>query len=386
MHQNELEYWNFGFNTFGPFLNGFTSWLYKNNQEKKTDKIFFFSRDGYIMEKAFDIYEKQHNNTIPHEYVYFSRNSLRRALLWDCPTYENAIAYLSKERFVLFAEIASYFGIAQHECDSFLKETNTSWNENVLYSSIPTNKKIIHFYNQFKDIINKRSREQYENIISYFKQIGLEGNVSIVDIGWHGGMQYYLERLLEKANINSRITGFYVGIKSTYNIKGSALGYLFDSDNLKLRKRTLCFFGVSEKFFQSLEGSTDNYINKDGKIIPTLKPYEYQNDLEIQKNIKSLHEGALKFVEQFAKDSTKKSYKPLLKFGCNPTNHQVNLFKFFYTTDGEIRYFIPQKPLYRYLPKQFITDFSNSSWKTGFLKGLFKIPLPYFWIYKLLKR
>lgn len=46
------------------------------------------------------------------------------------------------------------------------------------------------------------------------------------------------------------------------------------------------FFGGVEKLFQSLEGSTDYYDEREGKIIPILKPYEYADDNVIINYIK----------------------------------------------------------------------------------------------------
>ena len=77
---------------------------------------------------------------------------------------------------------------------------------------------------------------------------------------------------------------------------------------------------------------------------------------------------------------------PCIKFGMHPSLAQTKLFKFFYTMDGERLYFLPQKSLFHYKPKEFIQDLRNSMWKTGFMKEAFKIPFPYFWIYQLMKK
>ena len=66
---NSSDYYKFGAEYFGPFLYGFTHWLYSSVNQKKYSKIFFLSRDGYIMKQAFDIFNTNH---IECEYVYFS--------------------------------------------------------------------------------------------------------------------------------------------------------------------------------------------------------------------------------------------------------------------------------------------------------------------------
>ena len=247
------------------------------------------------------------------------------------------------------------------------------------------NEKLKMLYNAYKAKIDAESRRQYRDIVTYLNQIGMRGNVAIVDIGWHGAMQYYLELLLEKSGINANITGYYIGINVIYPIKGKTNGFLFDKENLKMRKRVLCSYGVLEKFFQSLEGSTDDYVVRQDVVVPVLKQYEYENDMQIQSYIRSLQDGALHYLMDTSGDDSG-SWKALIDFGMRPTLEQLKLFVFFYNVDGEKLYFLPQKGLFRYRLKEFLLAFSNSCWKTGFMKAAFKIPLPYFWIYNLLRK
>lgn len=100
------------------------------------------------------------------------------------------------------------------------------------------------------------------------------------------------------------------------------------------------FFGGVEKLFQSLEGSTDYYDEREGKIIPILKPYEYADDNVIINYIKDFQKGALDYVykatqQHIHTENNKSLYMPLMKFGMYPTLSQTKIFRFFYTTDGK---------------------------------------------------
>lgn len=60
--QNRINtYYEFGRIYFGPFLLGFSRWLNNQVGKNKIDKLFFFARDGYMMEKAFKLVEKEHS-------------------------------------------------------------------------------------------------------------------------------------------------------------------------------------------------------------------------------------------------------------------------------------------------------------------------------------
>lgn len=78
---------------------------------------------------------------------------------------------------------------------------------------------------------------------------------------------------------------------------------------------------------------------------------------------------------------------PLLKFGQNPPSKWLNVFKDFYNIDGGTKiFFLPQKGLFDYGIKEFVYTLNMSPWKTGFMKKAFKLPLPYFLLYKLMKK
>lgn len=385
------KYGDFGYNIFGPFLYGFTKWLRERILLNGDAKIFFFSRDGYIMQKAYMLFEGKKALGLKEEYVYFSRNSLRRCLLWKTNSYEESLKYLSKERFTEFAELASYYGLEQDELMPLLDNVGLKWNDNLSFNGLADNKSVKKIYDHFEDYIKQQSYAQYLTVVTYLKQIEMSGNCAIVDIGWHGTMQFYLEQLIELSGIEARINGYYVGHHSYVPVKGKAEGFVYNQDNLKYKNQIRCFFGVGEKFFQSMDGSTDHYKALNGKIVPELKPYEYSGDQTIKTCISILHKGALNYVKEsilsgvsFAKNED--YFMPLLKFGKSPSYEQTQMFKFFYNTDGGKIYYIPQKSLSSYKPNEFFWALISSPWKTGFMKASFRFPFPYYWIYSLIKR
>ena len=53
-YSSDDYYKNFGYTAFGPLLYGYCLWLKKQFEENDLHKAYFFSRDGYIIKKAFD--------------------------------------------------------------------------------------------------------------------------------------------------------------------------------------------------------------------------------------------------------------------------------------------------------------------------------------------
>lgn len=382
-------YYNFGFEYFGPFLYGYTSWLYNSIQKEQFEKVFFFSRDGYMMEKAFKSFNV--NNEVKSTYVYFSRKSIRQALLNRCLTYEESLKYITWERYISLGKILEYYGFSAEERCTISEKYNLQLETEYPYNNLMTDKTLKNLYSLLKSDIDKKSLDQENLLRDYLAQIDMNGKCAIVDIGWHGSMQFYLEEFIRIHSMNVSLTGYYVGINPNDSLRGKTEGYLYSAKDLKLRKSVLCFLGGYEKLFQSCEGSTYGYIKKDNHIFPDLAEYEYDNNDKLISSIRDCQQGAMDFLSEIVKENIAFSDEkvwayPLIEFGKNPSNKGVKLFSFFYNMDGTKTYFVSQKPIYKYKPREFVHALSNSVWKTGFMKSVFKLPLPYYRIYRMMRK
>ncbi|QTE67042.1 hypothetical protein JNO48_07360 [Clostridiales bacterium] len=384
-------YYEFGYQKFGPFLFGFSKWLKKHIDNKNYNKVFFFSRDGYMMKKAYDLIDEKKNAT---EYVYFSRKSLRQALLWKTNSFEESLKYLSWERFVSVGKLLEYFGFNEEERHGIAESNNLDLNRDLAFDDIATDSEISQLYFQYKDIIFQKSEIQSNLLLKYINQIGMNDHFAIVDIGWHGSMQYYLELFLYENGLEATIDGYYVGILPNVPIKNNAYGYIYDKSRPQKRKDTLCFFGCLERLFQGFEGSTSGYkLNINGEVDPVLDQYEYINneDIVLVDHIKEWQQAALDYIQaSLSIEKTTENYnelvQPLMKFGKTPTLMETKIFEGFYIYDGAKRYFISEKKIFQYKPKELIHALSNSPWKTGFMKSAFKIPFPYYRIYEVIRK
>lgn len=381
------EYYDFGFQYFGPFLYGFTRWLSERLKENDLQKVFFFSRDGFMMQKAFELLQPDFPKT---RYVYFSRKSLRQSLLWQCDGFRESLKYLTYENFISVGRLLDYYGFNEAEREAVAKELSLDLTEDLPWATLSENRTAEAIYTSLRARIGEKSREQYDLLDAYLTSIGMEGRVAIVDIGWIGSMQYALETFAKASGRDLEVSGFYVGIRPENPVSGSVDGWLYTKDDLRLRKSLLCFFGGLEKLFQSREGSTDGYRREGDTVVPVTAPYEYEDDETVQGCIRAWQQGAMDWLAVHASDAPKKDLrdyaKPLLKFGKSPPLWGVKLFSFFYNVDGTKQYFVAQKPLWKYRPGELAHDLSNSVWKTGFMKSVLKVPFPYFKIYDLLRK
>lgn len=238
-HSNSSNYYRFGVEVFGPFLYSYTYWLYSSIKKTKQLKVFFLSRDGYMMKKAFDILN---TDNIPCEYVYFSRKSIRQSLLNKCNTYSESLQYLTWERYLTFGKILEYYGFSENERFEISKKYKISLKADFAYSGLEDNKVLASIYYDLKSEIDKYSMLQEELLEKYLIQINMDGNCAIVDIGWHGSMQFYLEKFIKEKGMNVSLSGYYVGINPNVPLAGKTYGYLFDENNLRLRKSIAFYY------------------------------------------------------------------------------------------------------------------------------------------------
>lgn len=283
--------YKFGCEKFGPFLYGYTMWLIDQLREKNIDKVYFFSRDGYMMKKAFDTINDE--KEIESYYTYVSRRSLREPLLHYCNNYKDSLRYITWNRFISIKACLEYYGFTTEECEQLAKEYNIDLGQDISFSELEQNRILEQIFNDRIDIIKRRSAYQDKMLKIYLSSQNFIGRVAIVDIGWHGSMQLYLEEYIKLSGIKVEIIGFYVGMDPPDKLLGKTFGYLFSKHNDYMRKRVLCFLGVLERLFQSMEGSTNGYDDS-GKVI--IGKYEYENDEVIKSKIIDFQIGAMEYV------------------------------------------------------------------------------------------
>lgn len=376
----EVAY-RFGADIFGPFLAAFTEWLRGEIQAIRPDKLFFFSRDGFLMRRAYEIVDATAPLGIPHEYVHFSRRALRTPLLHFCRTMGETFSQLSWQRYVGYSEVFSFWGLTEAE----VADSVARFGDKVVpFEALPSCADLEEVFALYADVIRSRSAEQFRLVGDYIRQVGMSGRVTIVDIGWHGTMQLQLESLLRVLGVDADIVGLYVGIGPRKPLRGVARGFVYTGKDDNRRFRILCFFGGMEKLFQGFEGSTLGYEHTSGEVRPLLDAFEYSDDADILATIDCYQSAALDFV----RGGHPGSVEPLLDFGCNPPAWGRRLFRHFYNFDNGVRlYLLPQKTPLRHSPREFALRLSQSSWKTGFLRDALRLPfLPYLAIYRLLKK
>ncbi len=378
--ENKDYYWQTGYETFGPLLFGYASWLKLQFENKKYNHIYFLSRDGYIMQKAYNIVQPNNSS----KYIYASRRSLIVPTIWLYKNLNEILENISFANKVTVEEFLKKMGLEPKKYEDIIKKYNYKLKQIITIEQIRNEK--IEFYEEIKKDIYENSKKEYMNLLRYYKSIGFKENVAIIDIGWYGNMQNALEKIRDIEKLNVNIDGYYVGLipNSEKQQRYSMKGYLFERGREKLFLKMKYFNSLFEMIFLAHHGSVKRYTETADNI--ELYPYEYDK-VETDKNLKKFQDGALQFVKDFSNSKLNKNIKfdenlamfNLIELGNRPKKEDIEKFGNMEFYDNVFYKLVQTKSIRYYIfhLKDLINDIKSSPWRPAILKSIFKVNLPY---------
>ena len=398
--KDKNQYYKIGYSKLGILFYSFLQWIESHARDNGLEELVFLSRDGFILKKAYDEYFYS-KNKINDKYMYVSRRTLIVPSFNENLTFEKMLRILGLTK---KDTIESFFLRIGLNANNYRNEIELSgYKVEDKIGINPNNKKLEKLYDRIKDDIIKNALYEREKLKKYIEELNLVNKkVGIIDIGWRGSMQYSLVSILNELNIKIDITGFYVGLTKAsekLRIEGNinAKSYLFDYNrNNDLEFAAFSFIGLLETFFVAPHGSTIGYKvkNYNGLVEPILDKLEYKE--ENINIIQQVQNGALDFIKDFSeynselniKINERVAFNNILNLGISPSTDELDMFSGLSFSDFKNGYLAKPREMKFYIsrPKEFIYDFLSSCWKIAFLKNFFKIKLPYFKIYKGLKR
>lgn len=396
-------YYDFGYSNFGPLLYGFCLWLKENVKKNDIDNIYFLARDGYIIKKAYEMIFGEQDNIY---YLEASRRSLRVPYLSQKNSIDEILEELPLPRQTNMIQIFDALGLELDMYSDKIKESGYSVERFYLREKVLKEKGFKNLISSIKDDIIANSISENEALKNYLKKNNFSRKNAIVDIGWGGSMQKYLRNIFDNlpGYENKELIGFYFGLtekaKGKLSSINTANAYVFDNYNYSSEELERPFVGLFESLFLEPKGSVKKYHINTENLVERYQ-YEYIDDsgeaLDDVDKIHNIQQGALGFIEEYmstaisrySKMDSEAAFKNLFSVGINPKLDQLEkLGSIVFFNNGFKEQLAKPDCILKYLmsPMKFKKDFLNSQWKTGFLKGVFKLPLPYYEIFKLMRR
>lgn len=253
-------------------LGNYVKWVLFKAQKHGIERLYFLSRDGYLLWKMGQILCRRFKIAIECRYLCCSRYSLNLPAF--CLNEISGMDYLCRGGTdVTLSKILDRSGLKEQEKKEVLDKLDASnWCDEKL-----SKEKLIKVRSQletcslFLEFVRRHSKKALQSISGYLMQEGLLETVSfaIVDSGWSGTTQDTLNRLLEYMGRKEHLKGYYFGLyELPSNTKRAAYhSYYFSPETHLFRKVFFsnCFF---EAVYTAPHGTTIGYQNIGGIYQP----------------------------------------------------------------------------------------------------------------------
>lgn len=285
----------YGYCVYGPLLEKFLIWLYYNSRKDGIDKLLFFARDGYFLEKDYKIVSELLNDGYKQDWCYLPIS--RRLIYMATMKSEDDL-----KRVVAFPYVGTFADYMKSRFEITVTDATAEYNDRQI-NAVGDSQNILNWIQPYKDKIMEQAKR--ENYLDYLKSDGdMQAGLSYgtVDVGYYGTNQYYLQRL---TGIKTKGYCFYscLSNKNEYVKYISMKGCFqydkdYDADESLIRKKAI----YVETFITAPNGMA-KYIDEENNVVceNNKKSQQYFSIKETVNN------GVVKFILDYLKYVEKNS-------------------------------------------------------------------------------
>lgn len=279
----------YGYCVYAPLLEKFLIWLYYNSRKDGIDKLLFFARDGYFLEKDYKIVSQLLDDGYKQDWCYLPIS--RRLIYMATMKSEDDL-----KRVVAFPYVGTFADYMKSRFEITVTDATSEYNDRQI-NAVGDSQNILKWIQPYKDKIMEQAKRERENYLDYLKSDGdMQAEVSYgtVDLGYYGTNQYYLQRL---TGIKTKGYCFYACLAKdnvyTNDISMYACfqyGDDYTAEKSFARKKNMYI----ETFITAPHGMI-RYIDNQGKMIckPDGKSQEY---FDIKEKVNC---GAVDFIVDY---------------------------------------------------------------------------------------
>lgn len=271
----------YGYCVYGPLLEKFLIWLYYNSRKDGIDKLLFFARDGYFLEKDYKIVSQLLDDGYKQDWCYLPIS--RRLIYMATMKSEDDL-----KRVVAFPYVGTFADYMKSRFEITVTDATSEYNDRQI-NAVGDSQNILKWIQPYKDKIMEQAKRERENYLDYLKSDGdMQAEVS------YGTNQYYLQRL---TGIKTKGYCFYACLAKdnvyTNDISMYACfqyGDDYTAEKSFARKKNMYI----ETFITAPHGMI-RYIDNQGKMIckPDGKSQEY---FDIKEKVNC---GAVDFIVDY---------------------------------------------------------------------------------------
>jgi hypothetical protein len=291
--------YNLGYAALGPMLTGFMLWLGRQAKRDGISRLFFLSREGWILKQVYDALHVSDSCAVPTFYLYASRRATRVASLQT----KGDVLALAGQPFrsgISVGELLnSRFGLVPTDIGvEVWSECGYTGPEDKLESMPSGRIKFSNLCVRSYDKILESATAERSVYLEYLHCSGIaeEKMPAVVDIGWRANMQGALGNLLGRA-----LNGYYYATlqgAEVWKAKGHRIwAYAGDMIAANHPSAVVGNRHFLEYLTSHIEPSLVRLERNDAEIIPVYRMDENLGQRRLL--IEEVHHGATQFARDF---------------------------------------------------------------------------------------
>ncbi|MDD3517488.1 MAG: HAD hydrolase-like protein [Chromatiales bacterium] len=211
IEDDDAFWYTLGYVHVGMIYAGLVLWLRERLRVNGVERVYFLSRDGHVMQRAYELLAAAGADLPPASYLYASRRALNLPAIEriDETTTDFLVSGTSR---LTVAQFLARIGLDPSQHASEIAAAGFPDARHRVLNGEDYGRLRALFRALERPILVLAAAER-EELQRYFEQAGLlaGGHAGIVDIGWHGSLQHSLQRLLAMFGADTRVTGHYIG-------------------------------------------------------------------------------------------------------------------------------------------------------------------------------
>lgn len=199
------DFWQLGYCLLGGIVYSFLAWLLKETRARDIERIFFFARDGYFLEKDYRYLQGLCSGKDWPDAIYLAIS--RRLSVISSLGDENELDYIMNVPYN-----GTFEQFIESRFDIQIGKDDIHAGEEV---SIPEDiEKVSEWLKPYLEKILMEIRKEKANYLAYISQFNINENDGVIDLWFYGKNQYSLSKVVGKP-----LTGFYFAANLSENNK-----------------------------------------------------------------------------------------------------------------------------------------------------------------------
>lgn len=290
---------SYGYCVYGPLLEKFLIWLYYKSRKDEIDKLLFFARDGYFLEKDYTMVAELLDDGSKQEWCYLP---ISRRLIYIA-TMENEDDF---NRVVAFPYVGTFADYMKSRFEIIVTDETSEYNDRQI-NAVGDSKNILKWIQPYKDKIMEQAKKERKNYLTSDGDMKKRLSYGTVDLGYYGTNQYYLQRL---TGIKTKGYCFYACLSkdNIYNNEITMDGCFQYGDDYTAEKSIASNKNMYIETFITAPHGMIRYIDDRGNAV-------CQSDRKSQKNFnvkEKVNCGAVDFINDYIS-----IYKTILAVNCS---------------------------------------------------------------------